>query len=106
MAIKFWYLDYVFHIDINTTEVFPWQKWFLREFIYCYIFALFTPLIVRFVKHYPIKRQRILPGLLIHISVSLLLSMVIKALHATTVSLINQYYSFGDNPLLVVTSVL
>lgn len=92
---------YLFHTDIRGTYPFQWEKWFFRELTYCYLFALFTPLILWFVQRFRIERQHLLRGLLIHIPMSFLFSMLVKGLHACILALMSDPTLVGDNPMLM-----
>ncbi|HKP85722.1 MAG TPA: histidine kinase [Blastocatellia bacterium] len=67
--------DYVRNLRAGRTI--EWAKLlFLLELPFAYLWALFTPLLVRLARRFPLERGRWLGNALIHLSVSLLLSVV------------------------------
>jgi sensor histidine kinase YesM len=65
--------DYVRQIRAGRHP--DWQKMlFLIELPFAYLWALFTPLLLRLSRRFPIERGRMLRDILVHLSVSLLLS--------------------------------
>ena len=58
-----------------------WQRIFLVELIYAYIWAALTPLILRLATRFPIERLKWLRSLAIHAGASILIGVTTRALH-------------------------
>ncbi len=67
--------DYVRQIRAGRSP--DWQKMlFMVELPFAYLWALFTPLLLRLSRRFPIERGRLLQNTLVHLSMSLLLSII------------------------------
>jgi len=58
-----------------------WQRIFIVELIYAYIWAALTPLILRLATRFPIERLKWLRSLAIHAGASILIGVTTRALH-------------------------
>lgn len=58
-----------------------WQRIFIVELIYAYIWAALTPLILRLAARFPIERAKWLRSLLLHAGASLLIGVTTRGLH-------------------------
>jgi two-component system, LytTR family, sensor kinase len=58
-----------------------WQRIFIVELIYAYIWAALTPLILRLATRFPIERLKWLRSLAIHAGASILIGVMTRALH-------------------------
>jgi sensor histidine kinase YesM len=91
--------DYVRQIRAGRNP--DWQKMlFLVELPFAYLWALFTPLLFRLSQRFPIERGRLLRNTLVHISVSLLLSIITMAGFSTLNTFLfapesERYFSFS-----------
>src|SRR4030095_10891065 len=58
-----------------------WQRIFIVELIYAYIWAALTPLILRLATRFPIERLKWLRSLALHAGASILIGVTTRALH-------------------------